>query len=65
MPKRCQRGESDDANAFLEKKKTKTAEMEDQEWEKLYGAEGAKVIRETVEANVKDYEYLKSFAIKV
>ncbi|KAG9232523.1 P-loop containing nucleoside triphosphate hydrolase protein [Amylocarpus encephaloides] len=47
------------------KKKHKTVEIEDKEWREKYGDEGAKVIRETVTANIPDYEYLKSFAIKV
>ncbi|KAH7360715.1 hypothetical protein BKA65DRAFT_390745 [Rhexocercosporidium sp. MPI-PUGE-AT-0058] len=47
------------------KKKSKTVEVEDKEWREKYGVEGAKVIRECVEANIPDYEYLKSFAIKV
>ncbi|KAH7418403.1 P-loop containing nucleoside triphosphate hydrolase protein [Cadophora sp. MPI-SDFR-AT-0126] len=47
------------------KKKAKTVESEDEEWRQKYGVEGAKVIRECVEANIPDYEYLKSFAIKV
>ena len=47
------------------KKKVKSVEEEDQEWRAKYGEKGAKVIRETVEANVKDYEYLKQFALKV
>ena len=47
------------------KKIIKSSEQEDAEWEEKYGAEGAKLIRETVEANLKDYEYLKQFAIKV
>ncbi|TVY90606.1 hypothetical protein LAWI1_G003915 [Lachnellula willkommii] len=47
------------------KKKTKTVETEDQEWREKYGVEGAKIIRETVDANIPDYEYLKSFAIKI
>lgn len=47
------------------KQKAKSVEQEDEEWKEKYGAAGAKVIRETVEANVADYEYLKSFAIKV
>ena len=50
---------------FPKKKKTKTVETEDQEWREKYGEEAAKVIRETVNANIADYEYLKSFAIKV
>jgi len=49
---------------FAKKKKTKTIEIEDKEWREKYGDEGAKVIRETVNANIPDYEYLKSFAIK-
>jgi hypothetical protein len=40
-------------------------EQEDKEWREKYGDEAQKVIRETVNANVKDYEYLKSFAVKV
>ena len=43
----------------------KTQEEEDMEWREKYGAEGAKVIRETVDANVGDYEYLKQFALRV
>ena len=35
------------------------------EWTEKYGEEGAKLIRDTVKANVEDYEYLKQFAIKV
>lgn len=50
---------------FAKKKKTKTVETEDQEWREKYGLEGAKIIRETVDANIPDYEYLKSFAIKI
>ena len=47
------------------KKKSKTVETEDKEWIEKYGEEGARIIRETVNANIPDYEYLKSFAIKV
>lgn len=47
------------------KKKVKTVEEEDREWRAKYGEKGAKVIRETVDANVKDYEYLKQFALKL
>ncbi|KAK3692711.1 hypothetical protein B0T22DRAFT_435960 [Podospora appendiculata] len=43
----------------------KSEEEEDAEWREKFGEEGQKVIRECVNANVKDYEYLKSFAIKV
>jgi hypothetical protein len=47
------------------KKKAKTVETEDQEWREKYGDEGARVIRQCVQANLADYEYLKGFAIKV
>ena len=47
------------------KKKVKSVEEEDQEWRAKYGEKGARVIRETVDANIKDYEYLKHFALKV
>jgi len=45
--------------------KSKTVETEDKEWREKYGEDGAKTIRECVNANIPDYEYLKSFAIKV
>ncbi|ROT35901.1 hypothetical protein SODALDRAFT_316121 [Sodiomyces alkalinus F11] len=45
--------------------KTVTKESEDEEWTEKYGEEGAKIIRETVDANVADYEYLKRFALQV
>lgn len=44
--------------------KTPTIEEEDAEWRKKFGDKAAQVIRETVDANTADYEYLKSFAIK-
>ncbi|KAL9013511.1 MAG: hypothetical protein Q9173_001796 [Seirophora scorigena] len=47
------------------KKKAKCVKDEDSEWVEKYGEEGAKIIRETVEANMEDYEYLKQYAIKV
>ena len=47
------------------KKKVKTEDLEIQEWREKYGDEAARIIRETVNANIPDYEYLKSFAIKV
>jgi len=34
------------------------------EWKETYGEKAADVIRDTVAANVADYEYLKQFAIK-
>ncbi len=50
---------------LAKKKKTKTVESEDKEWLEKYGEKGQKMIRECVNANIPDYEYLKSFAIKV
>ena len=35
------------------------------EWVEKYGEEGAKVIKQTVDDNVADYEYMKKFAIRV
>jgi hypothetical protein len=50
---------------FDQKKNPKSDEQLFAEWTEKYGEEGAKVIRDTVAANVADYEYLKQFAIKV
>lgn len=52
-------------NPRRHEKKLKSVEDENAEWKAKYGEEGAKLIRETVDANMKDYEYLKQFAIKV
>lgn len=41
-----------------------TVEEEDAQWREKYGEEGQRVIRETVERNVADYEYMKRFALK-
>ncbi|KAF2492291.1 hypothetical protein BU16DRAFT_515107 [Lophium mytilinum] len=49
----------------LHKKSPKSDEQLYAEWTDKFGEEGAKVIKETVEANIPDYEYLKQFAIKV
>ena len=48
-----------------QKKTPKTDEQLFAEWTEKYGEQGAKVIRDTVAANVENYEYLKQFAIKV
>ncbi|KZF24091.1 hypothetical protein L228DRAFT_237054 [Xylona heveae TC161] len=48
----------------LHKKKVQSNKDEDAEWAEKFGPEGAKIIRQTVDANVADYEYLKQFAIK-
>ena len=45
--------------------KTATVESENAEWREKYGEEGQKIIRETVDANIADYDYLKSFAMTV
>ena len=50
---------------LAKKKEVKSVEEDNAEWEEKYGTEGAKIIREAVDANIADYEYLKSFAIKV
>jgi hypothetical protein len=46
------------------KQKTATVESDNEEWTKKYGAEGQKIIRATVDANIPHYEYLKQFAMK-
>jgi hypothetical protein len=46
------------------KKKEKSIEIENQEWCRNFGKEGAQIIRDCVNANLEDYEYLKSFALK-
>ncbi|KAG9679548.1 hypothetical protein KCU99_g1452, partial [Aureobasidium melanogenum] len=47
----------------------KKAEKSDQqlfaEWTEKYGEEAAKIIQQTVADNIKDYEHMKQFAIKV
>ncbi|KAF7879178.1 hypothetical protein EAF04_000376 [Stromatinia cepivora] len=53
------------ARSVEHKKKPKTPAQENEEWTQKYGAEAAKIIRHTVDANVDDYEYLKSFAVRV
>ena len=35
------------------------------DWVKIYGQEAADVIKKCVDDNVKTYEYLKQYAIKV
>lgn len=52
------------ANVVGKKKKVKSNQDEDAEWTEKFGAKGAKIIRETVDANIQDYEYLKQFALK-
>ncbi|KAJ5131453.1 uncharacterized protein N7515_007492 [Penicillium bovifimosum] len=47
------------------KRTIKTEEEFDAEWVKKYGEEHATLIRQTVDRNMADYLYLKSFAMKV
>ncbi|KAJ5465640.1 hypothetical protein N7530_009427 [Penicillium desertorum] len=47
------------------KRVVKTEEEFDAEWQKKYGEKRAALIRQTVDANMADYLYLKSFAVKV
>lgn len=42
-----------------------TEEEEDAQWKGKYGEKAAKMIRECVNANVEDYEYLRQCAMKV
>ncbi|CAA9960870.1 hypothetical protein PTMSG1_04254 [Pyrenophora teres f. maculata] len=57
--------DSDRLRARAHKKEPKPDDQLFVEWKEKYGEEGAKVIRDTVAANVEHYEYLKQFAIKV
>jgi hypothetical protein len=56
--------EEDDAD-ILQKHAPKSEEEFDAEWRKKYGDEAAALIRQTVDANMGDYLYLKQFAVKV
>lgn len=47
------------------KKKIRSDDEQDSEWRDKFGEKAAKVIRESVDANTKDYEYLKQFALRV
>ncbi|CAI7599593.1 unnamed protein product [Penicillium glandicola] len=47
------------------KRVVKTEEQFDAEWQKKYGEKHAALIRRTVDANMADYLYLKSFVMKV
>ncbi|KAF2792557.1 hypothetical protein K505DRAFT_246432 [Melanomma pulvis-pyrius CBS 109.77] len=56
---------SKELKARTHKKTPKSEEALLEEWTEKYGAEGAKQIAETVKACEADYEYLKTFAIKL
>ena len=58
-----QHGKSSNTNTS--KQKSPTVERENEEWRAKFGEDAQKVIRQTVDANIPHYEYLKSFAIKV
>ncbi|UNI13418.1 hypothetical protein JDV02_000166 [Purpureocillium takamizusanense] len=45
--------------------KTVSVEDENKEWAEKYGSEAQRVIRETVDANIPHYEYLKQYCLKV
>lgn len=55
---------SKDLKPRATKKIPKSDEQLYKEWTETYGEKAAGVIRDTVAANVADYEYLKQFAIK-
>jgi len=44
--------------------KTSTVESEDKEWTEKFGPDAQKVIRETVNANIPYYDYLKQFCLE-
>lgn len=48
-----------------QKKGDSSPGQDDEEWTVRFGAENAKVIREVVDANMEDYNYLKQFALKL
>lgn len=56
---------STELKARTHKKQPKPDDELYAEWVAKYGQEGADVIKQTVADNVADYEYLKSFAIKL
>jgi len=42
-----------------------TSEQEDKEWREKFGEEAQRAIRQCVDENTPDYEYLKTFAIQL
>ncbi|OJD34507.1 uncharacterized protein BKCO1_22000133 [Diplodia corticola] len=57
--------ESRDLKPRAQKKVPKPDDVLYAEWVEKFGEEGAKVIQDTVDKNVADYEYLKQFAMRV
>ena len=54
-----------DTNLTTRQKKAAKTEAEwDAEWKERYGEKAAKVIRDTVDANMADYHYLKQFVLR-
>ena len=51
--------------ANTQKKEPKTDEQLFVEWTDKFGEKGARIIKDTVDANVADYEYMKQFALRV
>ncbi|KAI1620502.1 P-loop containing nucleoside triphosphate hydrolase protein [Exophiala viscosa] len=56
--------DSKDLKPRAHKKAAKTEAEWDAEWKEKYGEKAAKVIRDTVDANMADYHYLKQFVLK-
>ncbi|KAF2194892.1 hypothetical protein K469DRAFT_650887 [Zopfia rhizophila CBS 207.26] len=56
---------STELKARTHKKAPKSDDQLFTEWTEKFGEGGAKVIRDTVQANIPAYEYLKQFAVKV
>ncbi|KAI9838104.1 MAG: hypothetical protein M1819_006260 [Sarea resinae] len=56
---------SEDLKPRAHKKTDPSPSSEDAAWTAKFGASGARVIRDTIDRNVADYEYLKSFALDV
>lgn len=50
---------------FHQRKRVLSEAEEDALWQEKFGDNGARVVRETVNANIADYEYLKHFAMKL
>lgn len=48
-----------------QKKPVKTMEQNVAEWTEKFGAEGAALIKKTVEENLEDYEWMKQFKLNV
>ncbi|KAK4943396.1 hypothetical protein LTR10_017070 [Elasticomyces elasticus] len=56
--------DSKDLKPRTHRKAARTEAEWDAEWKEKYGEKAAKVIRDTVDANMADYHYLKQFVLK-